>query len=140
MHNDRSQSVCIFDGAVYCRNRRHLLKTNEQFPDIQCQDFPPNHWIQYFKSTPWYPTRGTQTRATPHWPVWSTISKMSNRNTKLYFLFWECGKTKEICRNHVKLFVQVLKTLHVCVYDLKKSIKMYLNFACINVILYKYRI
>ena len=61
---------------------------------------------------------------------------MSNRNTKLYFLFWECGKTKEICRNHVKLFVQVLKTLHVCVYDLKKSIKMYLNFACINMLFY----
>lgn len=110
------------------------LMKNSQIFNVKTS--PPNHWIQYFKSTSWYPTRGTQTRATPHWPVWSTISKMSNRNIKLYYLFWECGKTNEICRNHVKLFVQVSKTLHVCVYDLKKSIKMNLNFACINMLFY----
>ena len=32
-HNDRSYSVQTPDGASYRRNRRHLLKTSEQYPD-----------------------------------------------------------------------------------------------------------
>ena len=38
-HNDRSYTVQTPDGASYRRNRRHLLKTNEKFPEIPDFDF-----------------------------------------------------------------------------------------------------
>ena len=47
-HNDRSYSVKTPDGAVYRRNRRHLLKSKETIPNYQPNsECTPDHSLSY---------------------------------------------------------------------------------------------
>ena len=47
-HNDRSYSVKTPDGAVYRRNRRHLLKSKETIPNYQANsECTPDHSLSY---------------------------------------------------------------------------------------------
>ncbi|XP_053374360.1 uncharacterized protein LOC128546956 [Mercenaria mercenaria] len=50
-HNDRSYSVCTPDGAIYRRNRRNLLKTNEPSPETGALD-PEIQTPSYTEETP----------------------------------------------------------------------------------------
>lgn len=47
-HNDRSYSVKTPDGAVYRRNRRHLLKSKEKVPNYQTiSESTPDQLLSY---------------------------------------------------------------------------------------------
>ena len=91
-HNDRSYSVKTPDGAVYRRNRRHLLKSKETIPNYQANsECTPDHSLSYQPSF----ENAEKGKSLQEPQICKTSSFTRNNNADaIYYALWSYSETK----------------------------------------------